>query len=253
VSELCFAPQPTLQNAAERLRQHPLYRVLASADSLAPFMSHHVYAVWDFMSLLKALQRQLTCTELPWRPVGDPEIRYLINELVVAEESDLNRHGQRQSHFEMYLDAMRALGVSTAPVERFMARLQAGWPAAEALRQAGAPLACQRFVGFTLEVIARGAAHEIASVFAFGREDIIPEMFLEILAQTDLQGAEDLRYYLERHVVLDGDQHGPLARQMVSRLCGGDPHKLAEAEAIAEQALMERCLLWDAVVAAYGA
>lgn len=72
-------------------------------------MEHHVFAVWDFMSLLKALQEKFTKTTTPWYPVGNPEIRYLINEIVLAEESDLNFYGKHQSHFEMYLDAIEKL------------------------------------------------------------------------------------------------------------------------------------------------
>ena len=72
------------------------------------------------MSLLKALQNKLTCTTTPWLPIGNPQVRYLINEIVVAEETDLAFDGTRQSHFEMYLDAMQQCGANTKEINAFL-------------------------------------------------------------------------------------------------------------------------------------
>ena len=82
-------------------------------------MEYHVYAVWDFMSLLKALQIELTCTTLPWKPVGDTKIRRLINSIVLEEESDVDADGNPSSHYEMYLDAMIECGADTKKIESF--------------------------------------------------------------------------------------------------------------------------------------
>jgi hypothetical protein len=79
-----------------------------SIEDLHCFLENHVYAVWDFMSLLKALQSKLTCTTTLWFATTNPQTRYLINEIVVAEESDLTIDGQRSSHYEMYIEAMKA-------------------------------------------------------------------------------------------------------------------------------------------------
>ncbi len=98
----------------ELLLQHSLYGKVKTIDDLKHFLEGHVYAVWDFMSLLKALQSKLTCTSTPWLPVGNPEIRYLINEIVLAEETDINIDGKRQSHYEMYIEAMKACGADTS-------------------------------------------------------------------------------------------------------------------------------------------
>ncbi|MFN9952731.1 MAG: DUF3050 domain-containing protein, partial [bacterium] len=119
---------------------------MTSTQNLARFMEYHVWAVWDFMSLLKALQKHLTCTAIPWVPVGDAETRFLINEIVVGEESDVNRHGARTSHFEMYLEAMREVGASTTAITAFIDHVVRGVPVADAMQLVGTPKAAQDFV-----------------------------------------------------------------------------------------------------------
>jgi hypothetical protein len=107
-----------------------------------------------------------------------------------------------------------------------------------------------------MSIIERGKAHEIASVFTYGREDVIPTMFLGMLDHVAKSGegvdVEDLRYYLQRHIDVDGDHHGPLAIRMVELLCGTDPGRLQEARVAAEKALQWRVDLWDAIEHACG-
>ena len=241
-----------LDGLRAQLAGHPIYTRLTTPRNIAIFMKHHVWAVWDFMSLVKALQGHLTGITVPWRPVGDPEVRFLINDIVLGEESDLDREGRRTSHFEMYLTAMRGVGAATGRIERFVGLLEAGREVEEALDLVEAPAASARFVRQTFAVIGRGRVHEIASLFTYGREDIIPTMFLGMLDR--LEGGEgldlaDLRYYLERHIEVDGGHHGPLARRMVGILCGEDPVRYREAVAAARAALEARIALWDGIVA----
>ena len=59
-----------------QLVNHPVYANIKDLDGLKCFMESHVYAVWDFMSLLKALQINLTCVSLPWVPVGNAATRF---------------------------------------------------------------------------------------------------------------------------------------------------------------------------------
>jgi hypothetical protein len=92
----------------ETIIQHLLYRRIQHIDDIRLFMQYHVFAVWDFMSLLKSLQNRLTCTTIPWMPAGNAATRFLINEIVTGEESDLAPNGARTSHFELYLQAMFA-------------------------------------------------------------------------------------------------------------------------------------------------
>lgn len=235
------------------LEDHPLYGTLRSSAVIARFMEYHVWAVWDFMSLLKSLQRHLTCVEVPWVPVGSADVRYLINEIVVGEESDVNRHGIRTSHFEMYLTAMRGMGASTNAIEHFCRLVSCGMAVDKALEEANAPAAGAAFVRGTMAVIQRGKPHEIASVFTFGREDVIPTMFLGMLdhvQSVEQIDVEDLRYYLQRHIDVDGGHHGPLALQMVELCCAGEAEREQEALAAAREALIQRIALWDAIARA---
>ena len=86
----------------EQLEQHPVFQRLANIADLRRFMRAHVFAVWDFMSLLKRLQRDLTCVEVPWIPRKDTVAAHLINEIVLGEESDIGPEGDASSHLEPY-------------------------------------------------------------------------------------------------------------------------------------------------------
>lgn len=233
------------------LLNHPLYKKVNHIDDLHRFLESHVYAVWDFMSLLKALQSKLTCTTTPWLPIGNSEIRYLINEIVLAEETDLTLEGKRLSHYEMYIDAMKDCGADTSEIERFLQHVIETQNIFVSIKQSDLHPNIKAFLDFTFRVIDEGKPHEIAAAFTFGREDLIPSMFTEILRnfeanfpQTDLR---KLIYYFERHIELDADEHGPMAMQMIFELCGNDQVKWKEAENVSIQALEKRIGLWDAI------
>lgn len=245
--------QAQLQPARQRMVDHTLYRRIRSLAELRTFMEYHVFAVWDFMSLLKALQRDLTCVELPWVPKGNPATRRLINDIVLEEETDLDPEGQPTSHFELYLRAMREAGANTAPAERLLAALAEGASVPAALAAAEAPAAVQDFVKHTFAVIAAGQPHAVASAFTFGREDVIPDMFRNLVADLGQRFPGQLDtfiYYLNRHIELDEDHHAPLAHQMVRDLCGTDPQRWQQAAEVAQQGMAARVALWDGIQAA---
>jgi hypothetical protein len=121
-----FGEDAQLLDLRLRLVEHPLYSSLQGPAEVRIFQQHHVYCVWDFMTLLKALQRRLTCVDLPWLPTPDPAARRLVNEIVLGEESDEDGAGGHCSHFELYLGAMRDAGADTEPIETFLAALRAG-------------------------------------------------------------------------------------------------------------------------------
>ena len=240
-----------IQPQKEVLLNHSLYEKVKTMADLNSFLETHVYAVWDFMSLLKALQAQLTCTTTPWFATKNPETRYLINEIVLAEETDLTIDGRRQSHYEMYVEAMEACGANTSGMEDFLSEINSLQNIFVAIKQSDLHPNIKAFLDFTFRIIEQGKTHEIAAAFTFGREDVIPSMFTVILKnlqanfpKTDLS---KLIYYFERHIELDADEHGPMAMKMITELCGTDATKWKDVEEVSILALEKRIALWDAI------
>ena len=245
-SRLVAVLQSDVDVARQQAINHPLYASLTSVARVQAFMSVHVFAVWDFMSLLKALQQRLTCVEVPWSPRGDTLCRRLINEIVLGAESD--QFDERVlSHFEMYLAAMDQAGADRVPLERFLDALATTRDVPRSLTLAGVPDAADQFVRSTWRVIDRGEAFELAAVFAFGRESLIPAMFTHVLEGEHCVPL--LRDYLIRHVQLDEEVHTPLAMRMVATLCGDDPARWALARRAVLEALAARNRMWDGIVA----
>ncbi|RKS99698.1 DUF3050 domain-containing protein [Flavobacterium sp. 123] len=241
----------SIESQKQMLLQHPLYKKVQTVDDLHRFLENHVYAVWDFMSLLKALQSKLTCTTTPWFATKNPETRYLINEIVLAEESDLTMDGRHQSHYEMYIEAMESCGANTSGIEHFLSEIDSLQNIFVAIKKSDLHPNIKNFLDFTFKVIEEGKVHKIAAAFTFGREDLIPNMFTEILKnfqenfpKTDLS---KLIYYFERHIELDADEHGPMAMKMITELCGDNEQKWAEVEEVSILALEKRIGLWDAI------
>lgn len=241
----------SIQTQKDLLLQHPLYKKVQTINDLHAFLENHIYAVWDFMSLLKALQAKLTCTTTPWSPTKNPQTRYLINEIVLAEESDLTIDGRRLSHYEMYIEAMEDCGANTTDINLFLSEIDSLQNIFVAIKTSHLHPKIKDFLNFTFNVIEHGQAHEIAAAFTFGREDLIPDMFTSIiksfeenLPETDLS---KLIYYFERHIALDADEHGPMAMEMIDELCENDAQKWKEVEEVSILALEKRIGLWDAI------
>ena len=232
----------------EEIIHHKLYAAIKDVDDLKIFMEYHVYAVWDFMSLLKALQKNLTCTTVPWFPKGSADTRYLINEIVCGEESDVDLDGNRKSHFELYLDAMNQCGADTSKINKFIRELQRTGDFETAFALSDAPEEVRDFVNVTFETINSDKDYLQSAVFTFGREDLIPTMFLSIVNDIHKNFPDNIsifKYYLERHIEVDGDHHSGLALQMTSHLCGSDAAYWEASEKAIAKSLTKRIHLWD--------
>ena len=226
-----------IQKLNNELSEHSIYKKLNSKENLQIFMSYHVFAVWDFMSLLKGLQNKITCTSVPWVDSKyDAKLVRLVNEIVVAEESDLDLNENPASHFRMYLDAMNEVGSGQSIISDFLSDMN--------LKSLPEELA--NIVQYHLEIAQNGTDVEIASSFFFGREIIIPNLFTAITEQLKLNKLDypKLFYYLNRHIELDGDEHGPMALECMKQLLDS-PEKKQLSEQTAIESLQKRKELWD--------
>jgi hypothetical protein len=239
-----------LTGLRKQLKEHALYKNLQSTEDIKVFMESHVYAVWDFMSLLKAIQIDLTTVSTPWIPKKNSNLVRFINEITLAEESDFDKDGVIKSHFEMYLDAMKEMGASTAKIEDFIHQISKSNSVEDTMEDIDILSSVKEFVLYSFSVINSNETHKIASAFTFGREDIIPDMFLKIVAEASSgndKNFDSFLYYLNRHIELDGDEHGPLSLKMIEELCGNDDQKWEEVLVVAKQSLQVRINLWSGI------
>jgi Protein of unknown function (DUF3050) len=242
---------PAMSRMRHELETHPVFAEIAHTEALQSFMQVHVFAVWDFMSLAKRLQRDLTCVELPWLPPSDPAAARLINDIVLAEESDVDAQGNPASHLDLYLTAMRDVGASTDQFDHFMRELRGGASLADALAVAEVPQFVRDFVQHTIGTCMRGSSLEVMASFFYGRENVIPDMFQSLLDHWGLseQQAPGFVYYLQRHIELDGDTHGPAASRMINAALARNVDGLHGTREAARQALLARRALWDGTAA----
>jgi hypothetical protein len=242
-----------IESQRVRLESHPIYAAVTTLDDLRVFMQHHVYSVWDFMSLIKYLQNEVAPARWPWTPSGDATVQRFINELVLEEETDsaLPGYEGHTSHFMLYLSAMREIGADADTPARVVQ--MAGDQGIDAALGSGlVPAPSATFARSTFDFIDSGKPHAVAAALALGREHVIPSMFRAFLARMAVTEAQapSFHYYLNRHIHLDEDFHAPLSLRLLAALCGDDADKWREAEAAAEAAVNARISFWDGVLKA---
>jgi hypothetical protein len=242
--------EQTIDEVRQRLLSHPIYASVDRIEHLRIFMKNHVFAVWDFMSLLKRLQKEVAGCDFPWLPPADANLARFVNEMNLGEECDEDGQGSYSSHYELYLSAMTEVEADRKPVEFFLCNLQAGMNPQLAFQDIDIPEKTRKFVEYNLQLAETGRSHEVAAAFCYGREDVIPEMFSQLVETLNTQGhrVERLMYYFKRHIELDGDLHGPLAQRLVLSLCGDNMQKIQEAAESARKAIELRIQLWDGVL-----
>lgn len=233
-----------------RMVEHPVFRAIRDIESLRTFMEAHVFAVWDFMSLLKRLQRDLTCVEIPWMPPRDRQAAQLINQIVLGEETDVGPSGEPVSHLELYLGAMREVGANTAGFEQFQTALASGAALAGAFDHAAVAPFIRGFTGHTLHIAANAPVLAVMASFFYGREDIIPRMFSNLLEKWRIGAdqAPTFVYYLKRHIEVDSDQHGPAAKAILAAATADDPLRGLQVLNAARQSIEARIQLWDGLL-----
>ena len=256
---LASAPQPPhamptyhndqLDNLRAVLLDHPLYAEVVSLADLRQFMEDHVFAVWDFMSLLKRLQQDMTCTRVPWFPADNARAARLINDIVIGEETDVDLDGSNVSHLDLYLRAMGDVGASTQQFDAFRSLAKAGTPVEVALARIGVPSHVKVFVAHTMTLANSGTTEEVLAAFFYGREDIIPDMFRRLLQTLYGTKHNDDRlrnfiYYIDRHIELDGDSHGPKGRELLESLVANSPQRAELAVTAAYNSINARIDFW---------
>ncbi len=240
-----------IQPLVDAIAHHKLFGAITSIARLRRFTEIHVYAVWDFICLLKALQRKLTSQHLLWSPPVNPLGCYLVNTLVAEEESDCIENNHYLSHFELYLEAMRQCGADTSGIRQFIASIYPEQSLISLLATNNLPKPAQRFIQDTFEIIEK-ESHAIAASLAFAREQITSNMFTRLL--NTIESPKDpscslhlFKVYLQRHIELDSSQHSQQSQRLVATLCGSDKCKWDEVLEAAWFSLHSRLQLLDGI------
>jgi hypothetical protein len=187
---------------------------------------------------------------VPWFPADNARAARLINDIVIGEETDVGPDGFYVSHLDLYLRAMADVGASTRQFDKFRSLARVGTSVEAAMKRTGVPPHVQAFVAHTMGLAQSGSTEEVLAAFFYGREDIIPEMFRRL--QKTLPGArqdnDPLRhfiYYIDRHIELDGDAHGPMGRELLENLVGDSPQRDERALRAACDSIQARIELWN--------
>ncbi len=238
----------SLEYYQKKLYSHRIYSEINNIDRLKIFMKFHVFSVWDFMTILKALQKKLTCVDLPWYPKKNGEVVRFINEIVLGEESDEVEPGLYLSHFELYLKSCEEVGLDCKKInEEIINYLEFGI-------FKNLPTGIGNYVLQNLS-FAEKEDHILASIFVFGREHIIPSMFENILKTLESSKIESpsFNFYLKRHIELDGEEHGPMSIKLLESLCGSDEKKWDDVYKYGLLAIESREKFWDEILRLFNA
>ena len=237
-----------LDELKHKITTHPLFANKLEPKHMCKFMESHIFAVWGFMSILKSLQKIITPSNLPWIPNKNTKngLVNFVNEIILSEESDYIEGIGFISHFEIYLLAMKNMGAKTDQLDKLTSRIMDNGYNKKFIDDVDASAEVKSFLKYDLEVSMNGTLPEIIGAFTLGREKVIPNMFSYILpAIEETSASKYLITYLERHIDIDGDRHGPLSMKLLNASC--DKEQLSPAYASAIKSLELRLLVWDRI------
>ena len=242
-----------LESKIKDLNSHKLFRTSNnfSKKELKIFMEYHVYAVWDFMSIVKSLQNHICPSNFPWKPheYTNNGIAHLINEIVSSEESDLDEDGNYFSHFDLYIMAMNDVGADTKSILKLIKSYDYN-NANNFIDNPDAPKESLEFIENTFSCIESKKLANITAIFSYGRETTIPDMFSKILNKIDDSNSlySNLRLYINRHIEVDSSRHGPLSKKLFEYTYKNNQETYDEAINYAIKSIDKRIQLWDGVL-----
>lgn len=240
-----------IEDLKSELAAHCLYTKLQHMEDIHIFMEHHVFAVWDFMSLAKALQLHLDATQVIEKQTDNSKILGFVNGILTGGETDPNKKEIVLSHLEMYLELMDEIGANTTNIKKLIASSAAGLDIHEAMQIAQLTDEQQRILNFTQTIIATNEIHKIAVAATLVPEGMISNRFLKILKETEERDnllVPKFKNYLNRYKAIDGNDYGLLSLEMVTHFCDSDGKKWVDILDIAMKTLSHRIYLWDAIV-----
>jgi hypothetical protein len=230
----------------EELAAHALFSQLETLEDLRRFMESHVFAVWDYMCVLKRLQQLLTCVTVPWVPPLSARAARVINQAVLHQESGIDPLGAPASHFQTYHRAMREIGADTTHIDAVITCVEQGC----GFRAELAPEPARSFAGHTFRLLERGKLHELAAALCFGREESIPEglrALVELLDEPLPGSYPPADCYRDGLLGANEGEHTPLALSLLHELCGDDAEKWRDAAVAVDGAVAARLSLWDGI------
>lgn len=227
---------------------HSIHQHINTKQQLQMYMEHQVFAVWANMSLLNYLKEEFTKTTNPWLPIGDPELRFLINKTNLQEETAKNYFGAHQSEFEIYLDAMASTGANTENITNFLRHVSHGTDIFLIIAASKLPLCIKQFIKTVFDIISEDKPHKIAAAFVYSREGMSNLNLINSISEIEKEDKTDhklIKYYLR----LQAEKDSAPSFKILKMLCGEDMNKWRDTEIIAEIILRNQRTLMEGIEA----
>lgn len=233
-----------LNSLTDLLIDHPLMTSIETKDDLGIFAQQFVFAEWSTMTLLKALQKEFTNSELMWFPTDDPMSRKLINELVLQYESSPEVGGLSQ--LEWYIQSMQDCSFDTAYIECMLDNIKQYNNYASIIDSLD--FSTQRYVHNVVQIALSEKVLDIASAFFMGRWIITPKIAKKLLfglSNPVLEREKSFKYYWEVQARPVDEEQKVIAINLLTRLCNNNSGNAARCVHVAAKMLELMHMLWD--------